>query len=106
MVVFNRHSADVLRRWRAVAPIRLVLWTPTSERDRYEFNGRAEMNRKQSGARRRAYPDFGGQDRGIGLRAVAAAVRYQGDAGNAGRQPKQEVPVPDSVVTQSGDAEK
>jgi hypothetical protein len=106
MVVFNRHSADVLRRWRAVAPIRLVLWTPTSERDRYEFNGRAEMNRKQSGARRRAYPDFGGQDRGIGLRAVAAAVRYQGDAGNAGRQRKREVPVADSVVTQSGDAEK
>jgi hypothetical protein len=64
------------------------------------------MNRKQSGARRRAYPDFGGQDRGIGLRAVAAAVRYQGDAGNAGRQRKREVPVPDSVVTQSGDAEK
>jgi hypothetical protein len=64
------------------------------------------MNRQQSDARRRAYPDFGGQDRGIGLRAVAAAVRYQGDAGSAGRQPKREVPVPNSVVTQSGDTEK
>jgi hypothetical protein len=45
------------------------------------------MNRKQSGAHQQAYPDFG-QDRGIGLRAVAAAIRYQGDAG-----------IPASVVT-------
>jgi hypothetical protein len=58
------------------------------------------MNRKQSGAHQQAYPDFG-QDRGIGLRAVAAAIRYQGDAGNAWRPLESEVPVPASVVTQA-----
>jgi hypothetical protein len=45
---------------------------------------RAEMNRQQSGAHQQAYPDFG-QDRGIGLRAVAAAIRYQGDASRCKR---------------------
>jgi hypothetical protein len=61
------------------------------------------MNRQQSDAHQQAYPDFG-QDRGIGLRAVAAAIRYQGDASNAGRPLKGEVSR--SVVTQTRDAEK
>jgi hypothetical protein len=63
------------------------------------------MNRQQSGAHQQAYPDFG-QDRGIGLRAVAAAIRYQGDASNAGGPLKKEVPVPAFVVTKTPDAEK
>ena len=63
------------------------------------------MIRQQSGAHQQAYPDFG-QDRGIGLRAVAAAVRYNGNASNAGGPLKSEVSVPPSEVTQTRDAEK
>ena len=64
------------------------------------------MNRQQSGTHNQAYPDFGGQDRGIGLRAVAAAILFQGDVSNAGRPPKKEVLVSASVVTKTPDAEK
>jgi hypothetical protein len=63
------------------------------------------MNRQQFGAHQQGYPDFG-QDRGIGLRAVAAAIRYQGDASSAERPLKSEVSVPASGVTQTQDAEK
>src|SRR5579864_1907648 len=52
MIVFNRHSADALRRQRLAARIRLA--HPLPEREQYdEFNGRAEMNRQQSAAPRR-----------------------------------------------------
>jgi hypothetical protein len=64
------------------------------------------MNRQPSGAHQQAYPDFGGQDHGIGLRAVAAAILFQGDANNANRPAKTEVPVPASVVTKTPDAQK
>jgi hypothetical protein len=63
------------------------------------------MNRQQSGAHQQAYPDFG-QDRGIGLRAVAAAIRYQGDASKTDRPLKREVAVPTSAVTQPGESER
>ena len=39
------------------------------------------MSQEPVGARH-AYPDFDGEDSAIGLRAVAAAVRYQGDISN------------------------
>jgi len=64
------------------------------------------MNRQRSGTHQQAYPDFGRQDRGIGLRAVAAAVLYQGDTSNAGQQLKKGVPVPASVAAQIEDAKK
>ena len=63
------------------------------------------MNRRQFGTHQQAYPGHGDQNREIGLRAVAAAIRYQGDANNADRPPAQEAPAPDAAVTQSGDQE-
>ncbi len=35
-----------------------------------------------------AYPDFDGEDHVIGLRAVAAAVRYQGETSNVRPAPR------------------
>jgi hypothetical protein len=102
MVVSIRHSANVC--CAAGVRLRIRLAFAPSEGERMN-QWRAEMNRQQSGAHQQAYPDFG-QDRGIGLRAVAAAIRYQGDASNAWRPPKSEVSAPPSVVTQTRDAEK
>jgi len=48
---------------------------------------------KEQGGTRPAYPDFDGEDHAIGLRAVAAAVRYQGDINNT-EQPKKPGPPP------------
>jgi hypothetical protein len=45
------------------------------------------MSREQIGTPQ-AYPDFDGEDHVIGLRAVAAAVRYQGETNNAEHVPK------------------
>ena len=61
------------------------------------------MNRQRSGAHQRAYPDHGKQSRVIGLRAVAAAIRYQGDANNAERVLTRDVDVPATAVTQTRD---
>src|SRR5579864_3942217 len=90
---------DRLCRLRLAEPVSISVLIPHSEWVGREVYGRAEMNRQQSGTHQQPYPDFGGQDRGIGLRAVAAAILFQGDASNAGRPPKKEVPVPASVVT-------
>jgi hypothetical protein len=63
------------------------------------------MNRQQSDENQQSYPDYGGQNHGIGLRAVAAAIRYQGDANNVGRSLKREASGPAARVTQSRDTE-
>jgi hypothetical protein len=67
--------------------------------------GERKMNRERSGAHQQAYPDFGGQNHGIGLRAVAAAIRYQCDANNAERSLKREWSVPAVAVTKTRDTE-
>jgi hypothetical protein len=59
------------------------------------------MSRHQFGAQ--AYPVRGDQNREIGLRAVAAAILYQGDANNVGRTLSRELSVPTAPATQSGD---
>jgi hypothetical protein len=59
-----------------------------------------QMSQEQNGTRP-AYPDFDGEDHAIGLRAVAAAVRYQGDINNNTEQPPRKVaptPVTASVL--------
>jgi hypothetical protein len=67
------------------------------------------MNRQLSDAKHNAYPDFGGLNRGIGVRAVAAAVRYQGDPNNAERNAERrlerEALSPAAAVTQVQDTE-
>jgi hypothetical protein len=67
--------------------------------------GRALMNRHQFGAHQQAFPSHGEQTREIGLRAVAAAIRYQGDANNVERSLSREPPAPTGAETQSGDRE-
>src|SRR5579871_1459662 len=42
------------------------------------WNGRRSMNRNEFGAHRQPYASHGVQHREIGLRAVAAAILYQG----------------------------
>jgi hypothetical protein len=49
------------------------------------------------------YPVLGDQNREIGLRAVAAAILYQGDASNVERTLSRELPVPAAPATQSSD---
>jgi hypothetical protein len=62
------------------------------------------MNRRQSGTYQPAYPNRGEQNREIGLRAVAAAIRYQGDAYNVERLlPREPPPAPTESATQPGD---
>jgi hypothetical protein len=61
------------------------------------------MSRHQFGAQ--AYPVRGDQNREIGLRAVAAAILYQGDANNVGRTLSRELSVPTVPATPSGDHE-
>jgi hypothetical protein len=63
------------------------------------------MSRHQFGAHQQGYPSHGEQTREIGLRAVAAAIRYQGDANNAERSLSREPPAPTASATQPGDSE-
>jgi hypothetical protein len=60
------------------------------------------MNRPNSGAQTASYPSHGDQNR-IGLRAVAAAIRYQGDTNQAERSFTQEPVAPAAVMTPSRD---
>ena len=62
------------------------------------------MNRHQFEAPQQAYPSPGDQNR-IGLRAVAAAIRYQGDAGNVERSLSRELSASTASAPQSGDCE-
>jgi hypothetical protein len=59
------------------------------------------MSRQQFGAL--AHSVRGDQNREIGLRAVAAAILYQGDASNVERTLSRELPVPTAPETQSSD---
>jgi hypothetical protein len=61
------------------------------------------MNRNEFGARQQPSTFHGIQYREIGLRAVAAAVLYQG--GSVERTISRELPVPPATVTPSGDHE-
>jgi len=63
------------------------------------------MSRHQSGSDQQAYPSQGEHARAIGLRAVAAAVRYQGDSHNVERSPSREPPAPTASATQPDDHE-
>jgi len=59
------------------------------------------MNQRQFGTYEQ--PSRGDQNREIGLRAVAAAIRYQGNASNLERSLPSEPPAPTDSATQSGD---
>ena len=59
------------------------------------------MSRHQFGAQ--AHSVRGDQNREIGLRAVAAAILYQGDASNVERTLSREPSVPTAPATQSSD---
>jgi hypothetical protein len=61
------------------------------------------MNRNESGARQQPYTFHGVEHREIGLRAVAAAILYQG--GNVERTISRELFVPPTTATPSGDHE-
>jgi hypothetical protein len=61
------------------------------------------MNRNESGARQQPYTFHGVEHREIGLRAVAAAILYQG--GNVERTISRELSVPPTTATPSGDHE-
>jgi len=63
------------------------------------------MNRQQFGAHQQAYAGRGEQSREIGLRAVAAAIRYQGDANDAARSLSGQPAAPTVPATQPGDRE-
>ena len=63
------------------------------------------MSRHQFGANQQADPSQREQARAIGLRAVAAAVRYQGDSHNVEPWPSREPPVPTASATQPDDHE-
>ena len=63
------------------------------------------MNRYQYGAHQQACLVRGDQNREIGLRAVAAAVLYQGDASNVERALSRHLYVPAAPATQSSDPE-
>ena len=60
------------------------------------------MNRYQFGAHQQARGD---QNREIGLRAVAAAVLYQGDASNVEHALARDLFVPTAPAAQSSDHE-
>jgi hypothetical protein len=61
------------------------------------------MNRNQLGAHQQPYGSHGIQHREIGLRAVAAAVLYQG--GNVERPVSRDLPAPPAVATPASDHE-
>ena len=63
------------------------------------------MNRYKFGAHQEACLVRGDQNREIGLRAVAAAVLYQGDACNVERTLSREVSAPTPPATPSTDRE-
>jgi len=64
------------------------------------------MSRQHLRARQDTYPVLDGENRVIGLRAVAAAVRYQGDSDNAERSPTRAKPATAAVVQQHRDMEE
>jgi hypothetical protein len=57
-----------------------------------------QMSQEQNETRP-AYPDFDGEDHAIGLRAVAAAVRYQGDINNNTEQPPKKTAPPPATAS-------
>ena len=61
------------------------------------------MDQNEFGARQQPYTHHGVQHREIGLRAVAAAVLYQGSS--VERTISHELSVPPGVATPSGDHE-
>jgi len=61
------------------------------------------MSRQQFGAQ--AHSVRGDQNREIGLRAVAAAILYQGDANNVERTLSRELSAPTAPATRSSDRE-
>ena len=61
------------------------------------------MSRQQFGAQ--AYSVRGDQNREIGLRAVAAAILYGGDASNVQHTPCSERSAPSAPATRSSDRE-
>jgi hypothetical protein len=63
------------------------------------------MNRHQFGAHPQAYPIRGDQNREIGLRAVAAAILYQGDASNVERTLSRDQFTATAPAAQSSDRE-
>jgi hypothetical protein len=63
------------------------------------------MNRHQFGAHQQAYSVHGDQNREIGLRAVAAAILYQGDASNVERSLSRGLSAPAASAAQSSDRE-
>ena len=63
------------------------------------------MNRYQLGTHQQTYPVRGDQNREIGLRAVAAAIRYQGGASNVERTLSRDLFAPAAPSTQSNDRE-
>jgi hypothetical protein len=63
------------------------------------------MNRHHLDGHQQAYPSHGDHNREIGLRAVAAAIRYQGDANNVERSATRDPTVPAAAATQDRDEE-
>ena len=63
------------------------------------------MNRQRLRPHQETYPELDGKNRVIGLRAVAAAIRYQGDAHNAERSPAKERPATAAAVQQPRNTE-
>jgi len=63
------------------------------------------MARHQYGAHQQAYSVRADQNREIGLRAVAAAILYQGDSNNVERTFCREPSVPAAPATQPSDRE-
>ncbi len=63
------------------------------------------MTRHQFGAHQQAYSVRGDQNREIGLRAVAAAILYQGESSHVERALCREPSVPTAPATQPSDHE-
>jgi hypothetical protein len=61
------------------------------------------MNRYHSGAQQQANSVHGEQNREIGLRAVAAAILYRGDAHNVEHTLCRELSAPSASATPSSD---
>ena len=69
------------------------------------IDGRTSMNRYQFGAHQQAHSVHGEQNREIGLRAVAAAILYRGDASNVQHTLCSERSAPSTSATRSSDRE-
>jgi hypothetical protein len=63
------------------------------------------MNRRQFEAHQQTYTVHGDQSREIGLRAVAAAILYQGDAANVERALSRELAAATAAATRPSDRE-